>query len=235
MRLSIAEQHRPLTADADGRACPQIAPVTPTLPPAPTASLAPSPTLPPPAPAATAAPKSVTSLRLAIRAPDNTVQILDTHFPVDPAVAPALNGLLPSGGLALTTVYVLDFANQTKAVAVEAGGTRVLSFVQNPNYALAVWPGGGSAAPLLAWGTQPSGDNFNTSLVVSGVDGVHLETLLSEPGNTSGPHQLVAERWSADGKSLYFSREPVGIGGLVSFRGRRACIGWGWPAGRSPN
>jgi hypothetical protein len=121
--------------------------------------------------------------------------------------------------MALNTVYVLDFANQTKAVAVEASGTRVLSFVQNPNYALAVWPGGASAAPLLAWGTQPSGDNFNTSLVVSGVDGAHLETLLSEPGNTSGPHQLMAERWSADGTSLYFSREPVGIGGYIVFSG----------------
>ena len=121
--------------------------------------------------------------------------------------------------MALTTVYALDFSNQTKAVAVEAGGNRVLSFVQNPNYALAVWPGGASAAPLLAWGTQPSGDNFNTSLVVSGVDGANLETLLSEPGNTSGPHQLVAERWSADGKSLYFSREPVGIGGYIVFSG----------------
>ena len=31
--------------------------------------------------------------------------------------------------------------------------------------------------------------------------------------------ELVAEIWSADGQSLYFSKEPVGIGGYILFSG----------------
>ena len=31
--------------------------------------------------------------------------------------------------------------------------------------------------------------------------------------------QFVAEFWSADGQLLYFSKEPVGIGGYIPFAG----------------
>jgi hypothetical protein len=205
-----------------------MATAIPTLPPAATPlseaqavpSLVPSSTLVPPEPTATetVAPVAVPALRLLVRAPDSTLQMLDTHLALDPAAAPALNGFLPLGGLAQTTVYAFDFVDQPKVVAVDSGGTRVLDFVQKPNYGLAVWPGDAAAAPRLAWGTQPT-DLNTTSLVVSAVDGSQLQTLISEPADKSGPHQLVAERWSADGKSLYFSREPYGIGGYILFAG----------------
>jgi len=38
-------------------------------------------------------------------------------------------------------------------------------------------------------------------------------------GNSPGSVQLVAEFWSADGQSLYFSKEPVGLGGYIPFSG----------------
>jgi hypothetical protein len=195
---------------------PTHAPALTKAPPANT----PAPTAAPTKAAPTkTAPKALTSLRLAVRAPDNTTQILDTHLTLDPAAPPAMNGLVPSGGWAQTSVYVLDYSDQIKAVAVDASGIRTLDFVKSPNYGLAVWPGTADATPRLAWGTQLVGDTPQATLMVGAVDGTHVDTLLSEPGETAGPHQLVAERWSADGQTLYFSREPVGIGGYILFSG----------------
>ena len=87
-------------------------------------------------------------------------------------------------------------------------------FIQNPSYGLVVWRGGASTDPLLAWGTQPAGTAQTTTLQIARPDGSNLETLLSIDNVTGIPIQLVAEFWSADGQSLYFSKEPSGIGGL---------------------
>ena len=157
-------------------------------------------------------------LRVAVRAADNSVQIVDTGFGVNQASQ--VPGLLPLGGSVGSTAYVLDFKDQPQAQMVDQSGTHVLPFVQNPNYGLAVWPGNGSQKPRLAWGTSPSGQTPapQTVLYMANVDGSDLTAVVTET-ITSGqpPYQLVAERWSADGQSLYFSREPVGIGGYIPF------------------
>jgi hypothetical protein len=203
-------------------AVPSLPPTAqPVLSPTTVPTRVPSPTpRPTRAPTSTAAPKTVT-VRIVVRAPDNATKILDTGVALDPAAPPALNGFLPLGGQVGADAYVLSLTDQNHAEAVGASGVRALSFVENADYALAVWPGASGAPARLAWGTGPSsgGSNFNTSLVVSDVDGGHLATLLTEDGNTPAPHQLVAERWSTDGQALYFSREPVGIGGYILFGG----------------
>jgi hypothetical protein len=114
---------------------------------------------------------------------------------------------------------VLDFSNQAKAVAVDANGQHDLTFIQKPNYGLAIWRGGLGTQPLLAWGTQPTGDTQTSSLQISHPDGSNLETLLTTDSGSGIPLQLVAEFWSADGQSLYFSKEPVGLGGYILFGG----------------
>ena len=114
---------------------------------------------------------------------------------------------------------MLDFTNQAKVISIEANGSRDLSFIQNPNYGLAIWRGGPGTQPLLAWGTQPTGITQTSSLQISHPDGSNLETLLTVDRETSGPIQLVAEIWSADGQSLFFSKEPVGLGGYIPFSG----------------
>jgi hypothetical protein len=154
-----------------------------------------------------------------VRAADDTVKIVDTG--VAARQASQVAGLLPMGGSVGDTVYVLDFKDQPKAQVVDASGTRTLDFVQKPDYGLAVWPGNGSAKPRLAWATTPAGQPPATSqLWVADVDGSNVTAVLTETITTDQPpYQLVAQRWSADGQSLYFSREPVGIGGYIPFNG----------------
>ena len=104
-------------------------------------------------------------------------------------------------------------------------GSSDLSFIQTPNYGLAIWRGGLGTHPLLAWGTQPTGDAQPPPLQISTPDGSKLETLLTvDSGNTPGRIQLVAEFWSADGQSLYFSKEPVGLGGYILSQVLPTCI-----------
>ncbi len=167
----------------------------------------------------TAADRALHGIRIAVRAPDNSVQVTDTQVALDQAALPAMNGFLPLAGVAGGTVYALAFADQGSAVAVDLTGTHALGFVQKPNYGLAVWPGDAASGPRLAWGTQTAYSDTRTSLVTSAPDGSQLETLLTENGGSTGPYQLLAERWSADGKFLYFSREPYGIGGYILFSG----------------
>ncbi len=157
-----------------------------------------------------------TALRVAVRAPDDSVQIVDTGFAA--GQASRVGGLLPLGGSVGDTAYVLDFKDQPRAQAVDASGTKVLDFVQKPNYGLAVWPGNGADKPRLAWATSP-GDPPQTQLFIANVDGSGLTAVLTETITGGPPYQLVAERWSADGQSLYFSREPYGIGGYIPFAG----------------
>jgi Tol biopolymer transport system component len=60
---------------------------------------------------------------------------------------------------------------------------------------------------------------MQTSLMMSAPDGTQLETLHTEKVDNSSHYQLVAQRWSADGKSLYYSKEPYGIGGYILYSG----------------
>ncbi|OGN92724.1 MAG: hypothetical protein A2Y88_00985, partial [Chloroflexi bacterium RBG_13_48_10] len=150
---------------------------------------------------------------------DRTIQVVNPNISLGPTFTPAFNGFLPSGGSILDTAYVLDFTNQAKVISIDANGSRDLSFIQNPNYGLAIWRSGPGTQPLLAWGTQPTGTTQTSSLQISNPDGSSLETLLTIDRETSGPMQLVAEIWSADGQSLYFSKEPVGLGGYIPFSG----------------
>jgi hypothetical protein len=158
------------------------------------------------------------SLRVAVRQADNSVQVVDTGFAAGGVKLD--QGLLPLGGAVGATAYVLDFKGQLKVEMVDATGTHVLAFVDQPNYGLAVWPGDGSDKPRLAWATSPTGDAALTQLFIATADGSSVTSVLTETvASGQPPYQLVAERWSADGQALYFSREPYGIGGYIPFAG----------------
>jgi hypothetical protein len=163
--------------------------------------------------------QQLATLEFVVSTIDRTIQVVNPNIPLGPTYNPAFNGFLPSGGSILGTAYVLDFTNQAKGVAIDANGSHDLTFIQNPNYGLALWRGGLGTQPLLAWGTQPTGTTQTSSLQISNPDGSNLETLLTVDIGTDGPIQLVAEFWSADGQSLYFSKEPVGLGGYIPFSG----------------
>jgi hypothetical protein len=136
---------------------------------------------------------------------------------------PTAAGLLPQGGLVGgATVYALGFAHNPQVVAADVaapGPAQPLDFVVYPSYGLAVYPGNAGAGPLLGWGTQISAEALQSQIIVAAPDGSGLQTLVTEDIPELGPYLLVAQRWAADGASLYFSREPSGIGGYILFAG----------------
>jgi hypothetical protein len=159
------------------------------------------------------------TLGFVVQTKDRIIQVVSPNIPLVPTYNPAFNGFLPYGGSTLGTAYVLNFINAMKVIAVDANGSHDLSFIQFPTFGLALWRSGLGTAPLLGWGTQPEGTAQTTTLQISNTDGSNLETLLSIDNGTGIPIQLVAEFWSADGQSLYFSKEPSGIGGYILFSG----------------
>jgi len=162
--------------------------------------------------------QQLATIRLVVLSSDGSLRLLTPNIPLGPTYNPAFNGFLPYGGAVAGTAYVLDFSQKTQAQAIDVNGARGLDFIKNPNYGLALWRGGPNVQPRLAWGTQPTSDT-PSALLASGLDGSQLETLLTQAGDSNPPLQLVAEAWSADGKTLYFSKEPVGIGGYILFAG----------------
>jgi hypothetical protein len=199
------------------------APATNTAAPA-TNTAAPTDTTAAPATAPTAAPTAAPQdqpLRVVVRSSDDSVHIVGTGLSA--AGVNFNQGLLPMGGSANGIAYVLDFKDQPKAQMVD-GTSNVtdLTFIDKPNYGLAVWPGDGAAGaqPRLAWATSPTSPDSPTQLFIANADGSELRAVITETiAAGAAPYQLVAQRWSADGQSLYFSREPYGIGGYIPYAG----------------
>jgi hypothetical protein len=162
------------------------------------------------------------TLRVAVLLLDGSVQIVETSLASDPANPPAETGFQPRGGASRGVVYALPFVGPPQAVSADpaaAPAAQPLDFLGLTNYALAVWPGDASSGPALAWGTQIDYDTNQTALLTAAPDGSQRQTLLAEDGTLGAPHQFVAHRWASAGRALFFSREPVGIGGYILFAG----------------
>ena len=150
---------------------------------------------------------------IAVRAPDDVIQIVNTQVPVDPRPVQITTSLRPRAGVVSGTVYALDFT-QPRVLAMDKDGTRPLGFIQHP-YGLAVLSGD---QPRLGWATSPSGE-CSSSLLISAPDGSQLTTLLTDTMPITAPHIWMAQRWSSNGQSLYFSTEPCDMGGYILFGG----------------
>lgn len=166
-----------------------------------------------------AATQKMTSVQLVYYAADRSIRTVTVNILLDSMGVPAFTGLLPTSGMANDTVYLLDSTGEPQALAVNANGVGVLSFIQKPaSYGLAVWPGSATAMARLAWASGPSGTPPVASLQISALDGSQFDTAMSLDVATL-PLQLVPEVWSADGEWLYFSQEPTGLGGYTLFSG----------------
>jgi hypothetical protein len=163
--------------------------------------------------------QQLATLGFVVRAADQSIIVVSPNIPLGPTYNPAFNGFLPFGGATASSAYVLDTLGNAKALAVSASEQHDLSFVQNPSYGLALWQGGEGSQPKLAWGTQPLGSELVTTLQTANIDGSDPALLYEIPQGSGAPLQIVAELWSADGKSVYFSKEPVGLGGYILFPG----------------
>ncbi len=148
----------------------------------------------------------------------SNIQVVNPSIPLGPTYNPAFNSFLPRGGTVGNTAYVLDLS-ANKAIAISSTGSGDLPFIQNPNVGLAVWKGSATSQPKLAWGTSLVSPAMSSALQIANLDGSGIETLLTETITNTAPTQLVAQLWSTDGQSLYFSKEPVGIGGYLLYAG----------------
>ncbi len=170
------------------------------------------------APAATTA-APPTSALLLTRATDGTLKPVPVVLPPGAAdVARLYAGFIPRSGRAGTTLYALAGINQTQAVAIDASGEHVLAFITDPDMGLAVWPGTATEQPWLAWTSSPASQQ-TTQLVIARPDGTDRHVLYQDNINADQPSHVVALGWSFDGHTLYFSREPYGLGGYILFGG----------------
>jgi hypothetical protein len=159
-----------------------------------------------------------TPFQLVVYDINHNIQVVDLSLP-EFGLNPYFNGLIPQGASAGGEAYVVDSTNGTKVVLVDATGIHDLSFIGRPTlYGLAVYQESADTQPRLVWGTEYTQAIPNSTLEISSVDGSDRETLLTQ--EVSEPLlQLTPLFWSADGKSLYFSKEPVGLGGYILFGG----------------
>jgi hypothetical protein len=173
------------------------------------------PTAAPSEPIPTAVPILV---RLVVQTANHDILLVDPNIILQPGRNPAFGGLNPSGAVINGTAYVYDFITSAQVLSVDENGAHALDFIQIPTYGVAAWQGATGADSRLAWGTQLIVPTTPSSLQISAADGSNLETLYTQEVSVP-PVQLVVQKFAQDGRSLYFSREPVGLGGYILFAG----------------
>lgn len=211
-------------------ACVPTTPATPTdevFPPTNTsvpiaASEAPTTVVPTEIPTATPSEPIPTAVpipvRLVVQTANHDILLVDPNIILQPGRNPAFGGLNPSGAVINGTAYVYDFITSAQVLSVDENGAHALDFIQIPTYGVAAWQGATGADSRLAWGTQLIVPTTPSSLQISAADGSNLETLYTQEVSVP-PVQLVVQKFAQDGRSLYFSREPVGLGGYILFAG----------------
>jgi hypothetical protein len=132
-----------------------------------------------------------------------------------------IESTLPSNPVTDGRAFLLTVQGpaESKAYAVGQDGAQALNFIQGAIQELAVWPGNGSEPARLAWdgyNVVPGSTDLHSQIVVSNTDGSDQQVLIEETGQE---RILVVGRWSADGKRLYYSKEPLGLGGYILFGG----------------
>jgi WD40-like Beta Propeller Repeat len=212
-----------LLAACDGGA---VAP-SPTLAPAPTSTplAAPTSTVAPtkkPVPTTlsatpTTAP-AVSVARIAVQLPDNSVQLVDANgsqtllAKLDNQVD--LSSILATEGELDSPLYLPVTGNPSTVMQIDANGAKKLDWITGPLYGIA------ATSSRLAWGTADIRATMMAARIqISGVNGSGVKTGLEEIYKGVA-QSLRVLRWSHDGTRLYFSKEPLGLGGYILFGGR---------------
>jgi WD40 repeat protein len=107
----------------------------------------------------------------------------------------------------------------SRAYEIDASGAQPLAVVAQPPQGLAVWPGSGTQPARIAWGEVDFQQSpVPTRLMIAPL-GTTSGTAVYQTTSTEGLF-VVPLRWAPDGKHLYFSMEPSGLGGYILFGGR---------------
>ena len=180
-----------------------------TATPSPTSTATPLPAVSP------TAVKTAPAARIAVQLPDNSVQLVDASGQTTPLAK--LDGRVDSASLFLaqntlgSAIYLPVAGQVPSVVRVDAGGVRKLDWIKGSLTGLAV------SATRLAWGVNDLPNSPSTSeIFISGLDGSQVKSILKET-YTGVPRALRPLRW--EGERLYFSKEPLGLGGYILFGG----------------
>jgi hypothetical protein len=185
---------------------------TPTATPVP-ASATPVPTDTAAPPTASAAPSETPQpmVVLAIVGPDHKVGLISLDGQSVPlAQAP--------GNLYALANLSADPAATAQAYQIGPQGVKALPFVNNSSDGLASFTGAGAPQGEVAWDhwtPNASGGAVNSEIFLADSDGSKQRSVLT----LSGDHVLHAVRFSPDGHTLYYSQEPLGLGGYIPFSG----------------
>lgn len=180
---------------------------------APPTDLPPTEALPPPTeavPPTDAAPAA--AIRLVVAAPDGAVHLAD------------LDGQSSSIGEMQEPLYVYhpalnrDPSVPWRAFNVSSAGVFPLDVVQNVFQGFAAYVGPAAPQGRLAWDSYSIDDSGQVvgQIYVSSPDGSDARVAYAE---TNQMIALRVWRWAADGQRLYFSKEPLGLGGYILFTG----------------
>jgi hypothetical protein len=192
--------------------------------------MAPTPTVVQPTTAPTSVPTSapVAAARIAIQAPDKSVQLFtpDGKSTLLAKLDAQLDeGIYHLGTNALgNTIYaVASFpspqATAPQVYAIDAQGAHLLDFMPMRLDSFVVQSNLGAGGAHLAWSTSaPSGNNPISETFISAPDGSQVKSIAKQTF-TAIPSYLHATQWSHDGTRLFYSVEPSGIGGYILFAG----------------
>lgn len=216
-RVSSAGAGTPIVQDyptvsAQATLAPTLAPaststVAPTKKPVPT-TLSATPTTAP----------TVSAARIAVQLPDNSVQLVDANgsqtllAKLDNQVD--LSSILATEGELDSPLYLPVTGNPSTVMQIDANGAKKLDWITGPLYGIA------ATSSQLAWGTADIRATMMAARIqISGVNGSGVKTGLEEIYKGVA-QSLRVLRWSQDGTRLYFSKEPLGLGGYILFGGR---------------
>lgn len=132
------------------------------------------------------------------------------------------------------TVYLhLGFLDP-RFVEVGPAGMRTLDFIDAPAgdvTSFAVWPGADGQPGRVAWTGAISLERvwMRSSRLDGSEEELLLEARYDEQANTDAVWQAL--HYSEDGNTLYFSRQPAGIGGVILFGGYSSLWAYDVPTG----
>src|SRR5205085_6679589 len=110
-----------------------------------------------------------------------------------------------------------DSGGDLRAYAVGPQGAQPLAFVESVGQGFAAHQPP-NAPGFLAWDNWSNNaetGQVDSQIFISALDGAGAHAALKD----SGERVLRVIRWSTDGLRLYFSREPLGLGGYILFGG----------------
>jgi len=118
--------------------------------------------------------------------------------------------------VAETLYLVADTADYIPRVySLSASGVNPLNFIEKIGQGFDFTA---NTPAQVAWDAYTTEAPLASQIFISALDGTQKQMVLTET-NDNSLSVLVVAGWSQDGQQLYFSREPLGIGGYILFGG----------------